>query len=223
MSERQDHEKIVSAARQDMARFDERQALERWLQNYVSPDRVIPVGQWCVVTKEAKGWKVDLGLADADEPYLTAYADAHAPAPPVMEIRPPKPEPVKPRFQVPYPHPVPGLDEMMADIQRGMQRKIMEAFALPADFLTATDAAQRKTLTALDIANMLQMIESANRVSRRAHAPDWLRMDYEPPHWRFASYGMMPIRSERIIAIGMDGGTEPPIKRPPPVSSVRNK
>lgn len=125
MGRRQDHDRTVREARENMARADQRKPLERWIQNYVRPDTVIPEGQWCVVTKEKGGWKIELGKAESTTPYWTLMADAHAPQPPVMEIRPPKPEPVKPRFNVPAPRPVDSFDRMRAAMDAALNNALL--------------------------------------------------------------------------------------------------
>lgn len=220
MRNREDHEKVVAAARNDMHWFDQRQALERWIQNYVSPSTIIPPGQWCVVTKDAKGWKVEHGLADKDTPYLTHYADKHAPQPPVMEIRPPKPEPVKPRFQVPEPPKVQGNDylaALSAKIDRDLMLAICNSLAPPKP--------ESLGLTATMIR---QMQQEADRLLR----PYTLKMeraavDHRADAFRYMmTWGMQASRPASIITMDLGEGDTTAVqefRRPPPASSVRNK
>lgn len=230
MKARQDHEEVVAAARNDMKHFDQRQALERWIQNYVSPTTICVPGQWCVVTKDAKGWKVEHGLAEATEPYLTHYADAHAPPPPVMEIRPPKPEPVKLRERSPEPLPVASWDRIMADAQR----QIMEAVFLPSDYLTGGATTNgTATESALTIDKLMQSIRDTGLVSRRTIRPRDYYLDrgmlmdhrFDAARYMMQSLGPMP----RHMLTGFDLASGPDVtsvvemKKPPPETSVRNK
>lgn len=225
MSERQDHEKVVAAARNDMARFDARQALERWLQNYLAPEATIPACEWCVVTKEARGWKVERGTIDSDQPYQTLYADARTPAPPVMEIRPPKPEPVKPRFQVPEPRKV-GSHEWISD---QMLSRIEAAFT-KAMFagLVPDDAG---SLTAAKVADMHRRYGQFVQVP--LHEPMVLSYSSGTDHrldafrYMTLNWGVPVQHSPRFIGVDLASGPDlsavVELKKPPPETSVRNK
>lgn len=229
MPARQDHEKIVAAARDDMAVFDRRQALERWLQNYLSPAATIPESEWCVVTKEAKGWKVERGTIDSDVPYQTAYADAHAPAPPVMEIRPPKPEPVPPRFNVPKPRNVDSYEQLIAD---RLDSSIRDLYLQAFQYAAPVTKPESVGLTATMIGEMQRQAERLMRPSL-----DKLCMkvdaDWDNDRYTFRSewmhrYAGAYLRSPSMVvsmdlASGPDQTTVTELKRPPPETSVRNK
>lgn len=106
----QEHERTVSAARSGMSYHDTRAALHRWFENY-KDDRgaYFFQGGWVTVVRDGRRWKIEMGYYDTDR-VTTLYADPSAPQPPVFEFRAPKPEPVKPRFNVPEPQRVPAWD-----------------------------------------------------------------------------------------------------------------
>jgi hypothetical protein len=108
----EEQERVVSSARMAMVSFDAKPALFRWLGNY-APEHGIWFWQseWHVVTREGSHWKVEIGYTNSDKPYKTLSIDGRAPAPPLLEHRPPKPEPVKPRESALHPQKVPSALE----------------------------------------------------------------------------------------------------------------
>lgn len=94
----QEQEQVVADARMGMGLFDSKPPLLRWLANY-APEHgaFFWSSDWHVVTREGRHWKVEIGYTNTDTVHKTLTIDGRAPAPPVMEHRPPKPEPVKPR------------------------------------------------------------------------------------------------------------------------------
>lgn len=105
----QEHERTVSQARLGMAFHDSHKSLQRWFENYRDNKSEWFGYGWCVVTRDGLRWKIEFGYVEEQEPSRTVYADPRAPQPPVFEFRPPKPEPVKHRQNVPDFQRVPSL------------------------------------------------------------------------------------------------------------------
>lgn len=108
----QEHERTVSEARSGMSYHDTRAALHRWFENYKDKrEAYFHMSGWVTVVRDGHRWKIEMGYySSGDAPLQTVYADPSAPQPPIFEFRAPKPEPVKPRFNVPEPRSVPAWD-----------------------------------------------------------------------------------------------------------------
>ncbi len=227
---RQDHDRTVREARDNMAGFDRRKDLERWLQNYVHPELGVPSVYWCACTKHEKRWKIEYGLLSGTEPVAWCWADPGAPEPPILEFRRPKPEPVKPRFRGDEPFKaLPSLDTLMAD----MNAKIMEAFFIPLGTLTNTIGTVPTGFTIEKFRAAMRDLPPAPRV------PLWepfdFKVSYDPAEampfrtsWVSAAIGSIAMSPHCIIGIDMGGGPDRTVVTEftapaPPAPSKRNQ
>ncbi len=131
----QEHERTVSDARQAMSFHDGRTAMQRWFDNYKENKGDYWGSGWFVVTRDGRRWKIEFGYRD-EPASRTVYADPKAPAPPIFEFRPPKPEPVKPRFNVPEPRRVDAWDR--GGLTHGALMEMMKAVNIDPRELRAT-------------------------------------------------------------------------------------
>lgn len=128
----EEQERVVLSARNAMTSFDGKSALFRWLENYApTHDKNFWASQWHVVTREGQHWKVESGSIDNDKPFATMIVDGRAPTPPLMEHRPPKPEPVKARERSIEPQRVPSAMEYIEHMlsyseQQELRQRIRE-------------------------------------------------------------------------------------------------
>lgn len=200
----EEQERVVNTARYAMRLHDDGKPLQRWLENYLPDPKAgfHPTLFWWSIERDGKQWKVQRGGINSDVAYSTWMIDGHAPAPPIMEWRPPPPEPVKPRFNVPEPMRVPSQLETLS---LAYIDKIMREIALPASYFRSPPFEYRH--------------ETAAEVREREREATQNLMQYR---WLLA-----PITAQHPARIvGIDIGDRPDstvIVKPPPRPTRRNQ
>lgn len=205
----EEQERVVQRARDNMNVHDWRPALARWLGNYgPDPKRLFQGHYWYTITRSGRDWSVAIGFSDATVPFHTFLVDGRAPAPPVMEWRPPPPEPVPHRFNVPPPIDVPefretvlcpepdgGLTLAALDL---MIRRMQQEYAVPAHWLVQQPVLR---ITATDVHEREQQREAQSMFDR---------------------YALAPLIRSPLAVVAIDVGDEPK-PAPPPTPSRRNQ